>query len=80
MSNVNEEFIVEIKTEANEALKITLTGWIKKVCSYKKGRDGLLLTLHTNEAHIYKSKKTALHASSYYGGTIIKKTYKENNI
>jgi hypothetical protein len=52
--------------------------YIKKIFSYKKGKDGMVCTCEPELAHKYKQEKTALKASSFYSGTIIPFANKES--
>ncbi|MDD5650449.1 MAG: hypothetical protein PHF86_08555 [Candidatus Nanoarchaeia archaeon] len=65
------KYIIEIKKQIFSSNK-HITCFIYKVFSYKKGWDGVILTLSKNKAHKYISEKTAQKASLVYNGKIIK--------
>jgi len=49
---------------------INIISYIHKVTSYKKGWNGIILTLNKNKAHKYLSEKTAERALTFYNGKI----------
>jgi hypothetical protein len=47
-----------------------LTLYIKRIFSYKKGKDGVILTPETSLAYKYKKESSAIKASNFYFGCI----------
>lgn len=48
-----------------------LTLYIKKVFSYKKGKDGVILTPDLTLAYKYKIESSAVKASNFYSGVVV---------
>lgn len=64
----NNNYVVRI---ISNSFGIEITSYIKKIVSYKKGLDGLKLTININDAHKYCNEKNASKPSQLYSGSIL---------
>ena len=69
--NTIQTFIVQILMPNNSRFAFDLKPYLAKVISYKKGFDGLLLTLDLEKAHKYKTEKNARKPAQAYGGDVL---------
>jgi len=61
------QYIVQI---LEYAFNYSFDLYIQHVYSYKKGRCGVICTLDSENAHKYKSEKTALKCAQIYNGKV----------
>jgi hypothetical protein len=63
------KYIIIVNKQLLEST-ININYYIHKITSYKKGWNGVILTLNKNRAHKYFSEKTAEKAKTFYNGKI----------
>lgn len=65
---MKNNYIVIIKQDSQ--LGIQLVPYLARVISYKKGLQGIRVTLNIDKAHKYKSEKNAQKPAQFYGGEV----------
>lgn len=64
---MKNSFVVKI---INNTFGIEINSYIKRIISYKKGIDGVKLTIDINNAHKYSNENNASKPAQIYSGEI----------